>query len=158
MGYTEPFSHPISSTPTTPINYHSLPTTPTHFHPLPLTLTHSHSFSAHSYQIWLIYSPHLLIHTYFLCVLHVCRLYLLICLTYLINLDVYVLNVCTSIRTVRWTNLSVLTISAFNVSKCFTFLIAPCVYVLTCLHVSHVCELYVWTSLLEDTPLIKIGI
>ena len=62
---------------------------------------------------------------------------------YLINLRVYVLNVCTSIRTERFTNLSVLTINAFNVSKCFTFVLALCAYVLTCPHVSHASELYV---------------
>ena len=47
------------------------------------------------------------------------------------------------IRTVRFTNLSVLIISAFNVSKCFIFLLAPCVSVLACLYVLNACELYV---------------
>ena len=53
------------------------------------------------------------------------------------------LNVCTMKDTVRFTNLSVLTISAFNVSKCLTFLLDPCAYVLSCFHFSHTCELYV---------------
>ena len=66
--------------------------------------------------------------THFLCVLRVYRLYALICLTYLINLRVYVLNVCTNIRTVRFTNLGVLAINAFNVSKCVTFLLASCAF------------------------------
>ena len=43
----------------------------------------------------------------------------------------------------RFTNLNVLTINAFNVSKCLTFLLDPCAYELTCFHVSHTCELYV---------------
>ena len=36
----------------------------------------------------------------------------------------YLLNVCTSIHAVRFTNLGVLTINALKVSKCFTFLFA----------------------------------
>ena len=36
----------------------------------------------------------------------------------------YLLNVCTSIHAVRFTNLSVLTINALKVSNCFTFLFA----------------------------------
>ena len=63
--------------------------------------------------------------------------------TYLITLCVYVLNICYSTRTVRFANLSVLTINCFNTSKCFIFLLAPCAYVLTYLHVSYACELYV---------------
>ena len=45
-------------------------------------------------------------------------------------------HVCSSIHPFRFTNLRVLTISAINVSKCFTFLLAPFAYVLTCLHVT----------------------
>ena len=118
---------------------------PNHFHPLhPLQpiLTHSHSFSAQSHQLWLISSPHLPTHTHFLRVVRVHRLYALIWLMYVINLRVYVLNVCRSILTLRFTNPSVITINAFNVSKCFTFLLAPCAFLLTCLHVSHACKLY----------------
>ena len=115
MAYTKSCSYLI---PTMPIPSHSF-----------LTLSH-HSLSVHSHQLWLISSPHPPTHTYFLRVLRVYRLYALICLTYLITLRVYVLNVCIRIRTVRFTNDSVL-ISAFNVSKCFTFLLAPCAYVLT---------------------------
>ena len=36
----------------------------------------------------------------------------------------YLLNVCTSIHAVRFTNLGVLTINTLKVSKCFTFLFA----------------------------------
>ena len=103
--------------PPTPTHSYPFSSTPSHSQPLPLNFNYSHSFTVHSHQLWLILNPHPPTYTHFLGVLRVYRLYTLTCLTYLINLRVHVLNVCTSIYNARFTKLSVLTIDAFNVSK-----------------------------------------
>ena len=104
----------------TPTHSHSLPPTSTHSHQLQTTPIYPHSLPStptHFHPFPLIFN----------------RLPLIF---------IYMLKVCTGIRTVRFTNLSVLTINAFNVPKFFTFLLLSCAYVLTsCLHVSHVCQL-----------------
>ena len=108
IGYTTPYSHPLPHIPT---HFHLLPATRSHFHSILTTPIHSQPTPTNSLN------PHPPTYTHFLGVLRVYRLYTLTCLTYLINLRVHVLNVCTSIYNARFTNLSVLTIDAFNVSK-----------------------------------------
>ena len=76
-----------------------LPPFPIHFHSF---LTHFRWILANSHQLRLISSPHLPTHTHFLLVLRVYSPYTLICLTYLINLRLYVLNayvLCTLLQT-----------------------------------------------------------
>ena len=103
-------------------------------HPLSPTPIHSHLFPIIFNPLSLIFSPLLptltnskatFIHT---------------------HPHVYMLNVCTSTCTAHFYKLNVITINAFNLSKCFTFLPAPCACL--CLHVfmfhmplSFTCEL-----------------
>ena len=120
------YFHSIPSTP----NYsHALPSTPTHSHLLQFTHTYSHLLPRIFNQLPLIFSqllPTLPTHTHFLCVLRVNRLYALIYLMYLINLRVYGLNIWSTVRSLRFTNVNVWKVNPFNVSKCFIFLVAPC--------------------------------